>query len=222
MTRRQRLRRGSERGFTVVEMITCIVVLGLVMVPLSLAVNQTLTQLPDNTARTQQSNESQRAVTLFTDDMTNATTTDLFKLYTPYGAKTITCGQTTPPLVALLQWTDANAVLQNSIWLINFGTPAGTAVPVNLIRWSNGPPVVDTVFRGYCVKPPTGPAPPVVTITRTAAKCEPAPAGAGTTTTTVANCVASNAEHVRMTLFTASKPGGPVTTVNFEAIRRNP
>ena len=75
MKTRVRVRRPrSEDGFTLVEMITTIVIMGLVVVPLCTVMLQSLTLVPQSGSRTQSATDNTRLITQFEDDIAVANT----------------------------------------------------------------------------------------------------------------------------------------------------
>jgi prepilin-type N-terminal cleavage/methylation domain-containing protein len=58
-----------ERGFTLVEMVATIVIMGLVMAPLCMALLQAMNLIPASSARTQVATDTDRLVSQFSDDV---------------------------------------------------------------------------------------------------------------------------------------------------------
>ena len=64
----------NEHGFTLVEMLTCIVLMGLVMLTLCVAVTQSLTVIPRSGARSQLAADADALLKVFTEDIAQAQT----------------------------------------------------------------------------------------------------------------------------------------------------
>jgi prepilin-type N-terminal cleavage/methylation domain-containing protein len=67
--RRRSASEDRERGFTLVEVVTTIVIMGLVMAPLCSALIQAMNLIPASSARTQVATDTDRMVSQFSDDV---------------------------------------------------------------------------------------------------------------------------------------------------------
>ena len=70
--------RGGEHGFTMIELVTTVVIMGLIVVPLSMIALQALQLVPATGARTQGATDRSRLISQFSDDVANAQQIDFY------------------------------------------------------------------------------------------------------------------------------------------------
>ncbi|GIU90153.1 MAG: hypothetical protein KatS3mg010_1252 [Acidimicrobiia bacterium] len=89
----RRVTRRASRGFTLVEMCTAIVVMGLVIAPIAIAVSQAITLVPEAKTRTDRAMETTFLVDRFANDVADS---NISPGVVGGGADTITCGEHYP------------------------------------------------------------------------------------------------------------------------------
>jgi prepilin-type N-terminal cleavage/methylation domain-containing protein len=213
-------RRGCDAGFTLVEMVTCVVVMGLVIGPLAMAMMQVLNVAPQSNARSKLAVNAEQVSSWFTEDITNA---DDFVGDTPttgtlpaYGYTKITCGQT-PGFLGIFIAPEWGAV--STFWQL-VPSPAVNGFQRVALRRNNGSTWTE-MLSGYCVAPVGAtPGSTVAEVWRTV------PTGTCTSavgpTTTVPNCYpGAQYEHVRLSLHlrTEATLDSPEQVLNFEVTR---
>ena len=169
---------GTERGFTLVETIATVVIMGLVMGPLAMTVVQALNLVPQSGQTTQNATDNQRVLTQFADDIAQA---QLLVQYNPWSAPfweignppwwttsntspTACSGAATSASLLDDYWADksqgAGAATSRSSYVLQFAPVSGstTLATVELDRqywaaWPGGTPPPDTTTKlqsGYC------------------------------------------------------------------------
>lgn len=200
MTGRRRPR--DESGFTVVEMITCVVLMGIVVAPLTLALLQAITLVPANKVRTQAAIDRTFVLNRFSDDVANAQGF-LWDLFPTRGEHAQACPATAADAVLAFPYWGGDG----AIYRARFAPGSGaTAVRVTRQPVTGGVPRTESdVLTGYCV-PGDGQAP--VEVHRIA----PDPAG----------LAGPPSEYERLRLLVRVRPGpaDPVETVDLEATLR--
>ena len=171
---RRRARRRTEEGFTMAEMLSVIVILGIVMVPLCLTLVSSLTLVPQSGTRTQNATDAARTIEQFSDDIeqsqgiwlytNNSTSVRVLEVLTT-GFNEVSLAPTMPSCqtltasptylfftLALDQGAGGGNVLTLSRW---YATAAGTSTdkqrPVTLQRedFVNGTPD-QVMMSGFC------------------------------------------------------------------------
>ncbi len=205
----RRLRRrvvADERGFTVAEVVTCVVVLGLVIGPLMISVNQAITMLPDAQARTQTATDLDPVITRFADDVANldyAGTGPNLVFPNTVGTTVYTCEASASPTdrhMYIPIWLDGESHFQIPIWQLRSTTEAPGLVRIEVRRGVWGTPVqpMQTQLTGYCA-----PGQVYATITRTAPDTD----GTG---------VQTQYDLIRVVLTLSEQQGEPPKTINLE------
>jgi hypothetical protein len=160
-TLRRRARTRDERGVTITEIITVIVILGLVMVPLAFTLNQAITLVPQSTDRTQQAIDRTFFVSKFADDVANSNQQPVLV------ANKTTCVAPTVPLelgqyISMVNTADTtdttdDRFAQYYVWQAPV-TPTLTKVVVQRVygkyplAWGFATAISSTtVATGYCV-----------------------------------------------------------------------
>jgi hypothetical protein len=154
----------DEGGFTLVELVVNFVIMGLVIVPLCMALSQAMKLIPQDGARTQLATDTSRAEGPFGNDIASSqkiqsliASPALAFDATGAGAWTqldtngqVTCAQT--PVGAfgiflLLNWTDVltGSTTQQHFYNVAW-TSSGSLTKVSLYRDNANPPLV----TGYC------------------------------------------------------------------------
>ncbi|GIU90683.1 MAG: hypothetical protein KatS3mg010_1782 [Acidimicrobiia bacterium] len=147
------MRRGrrerTESGFTLVEMITSIVLMGIVIAPLGIAFTQAITLVPENKARTDAAIDRTFLLNRFSDDLANAQGF-FWNVLPPPGEHVHGCpSDATGPAVLFFPHWDLDGAIYRARY-----EPASDATAVRVTRQ----PVVDgvtgaesDVLAGWCV-----------------------------------------------------------------------
>ena len=207
MKRHCRARRGGgdQRGFTVVEMVTCVVLMGIVVAPLALAVSQAINLVPEDRARSEAAIDRSLVLNRFSDDLANASGFFWNVLPVP-GEHVHACPATgAGPVHLFVPVWEGNAAIYTATFVPTGGTT--TRVEVNRAPFSGGAAGTDsTVLTGYC--DPADGAPPI-DVHRVA------PDVSGEVGT-----LPSEYERLRVILRLRSQPDDAVEVTNFEAMLR--
>jgi prepilin-type N-terminal cleavage/methylation domain-containing protein len=100
----------SEQGFTLVELLTTIVIMGLVVTPLSIVMTQALTLVPESSERTKSSTDADRLVRDFSNDVANANlfsglrVRNMVTNTNDSGSGTVACSPTAGERYLILAW----------------------------------------------------------------------------------------------------------------------
>ena len=164
-----RARTCDERGFTLVELLVAVVILGTVMTPLCMAFVQALNIVPQSNTRTGVATDADRLLTTFTRDIANAnaqwTNASGHKvLNSAVGAAawdgtstgTVACPSSGIWPIVEADWDDlaqAGAAEQTEQYVVNSISTGGTAAAIEIHRLTliNGAPSSDEKYlSGYC------------------------------------------------------------------------
>jgi len=102
--------RRSEAGFTLVEMVVVIVIMGIVIAPLTIAINESLNLVPESGAQSQTATDADRFQTTLAGDIASATQVNVDKTVGNNGVNVGTILAFNAP--GTLTWTKASAAAQ--------------------------------------------------------------------------------------------------------------
>ena len=193
----------DERGFTLVELLTAIVVLGLIMAPLTMAVVQAMRVVPQSNTRTGVATDAARLLTTFTRDIGNANSQWANAsgkiLNTPVNAwdgtstGTVACPASGQPTIVEADWNDLAQTLiskQTEQYVVKSVSAGSSVAAIEIHRVTSGIGVSNSdelYLSGYCKLSSTFATTKVKTV--------------------------SGVEDVQVTLSLTDQNGAPLTTV---------
>lgn len=147
-------RKSDERGFTLVELLTAVVILGIVGAAVTQAIIVALRTTDGSVARVSGSIASEALTSYFSADASSAETVNV-----PAGPACAPAG--TPGVFLRLSWND-NDPANPGLRMTEYGLDPATGGEQDLVRWHcNASPTPNRRVLGHFVHDPDGP-PPVV------------------------------------------------------------
>jgi prepilin-type N-terminal cleavage/methylation domain-containing protein len=149
----------GEHGFTVTEMITAVVIMGVILAPLTMALTQSLKLLPEAGARSESAIQETKFVERFAQDVSEITSSPLMFTTWPASPAPLRCGDAAAGLNYFLFFgTKARGTepVRNVFYLASFLPPVAGAREMRVTRVVLGPSNVvvepsESVLSGYCV-----------------------------------------------------------------------